>query len=119
MHPKRCRIALALWRLGTFELVIEAGFTNYHISRSPRYRIEREASEERAWQQLVNVFRRLAGLRINRTGQQAYDNHPSQAGGAVMNAVARFLVVDPQRSCTRRTVMRLLGRAVDFRFSAD
>jgi hypothetical protein len=45
----------------------------------PRYRIEREASEERAWQQLVNVFRRLAGLRINRTGQQAYDAALEQA----------------------------------------
>jgi hypothetical protein len=41
----------------------------------PRYRIEREASEERAWQQLVNVLRRLAGLRINRTGQQAHDEY--------------------------------------------
>jgi hypothetical protein len=38
-----------------------------------RYRIEREASEERVWQQLVNIFRRLAGFRIDRTGQQAYD----------------------------------------------
>jgi hypothetical protein len=45
----------------------------------PRYRIEREAAEERAWQQLVNVFRRLAGLRIKRTGQQAYDDHLKQA----------------------------------------
>jgi hypothetical protein len=44
-----------------------------------RYRVEREASEERAWQQLVNILRRLAGLRINRTGQQAYDDHLEQA----------------------------------------
>ena len=48
-------------------------------NRAPRYRIEREASQERAWQQLVNVFRRLAGLRINRTGRQAYDDHLKQA----------------------------------------
>jgi hypothetical protein len=48
-------------------------------NKPPRYRIEREASEERAWQQLENVLRRLAGLRINRTGQQAYDDHLRQA----------------------------------------
>jgi hypothetical protein len=47
--------------------------------RPPRYCIEREASEERAWQQTVNVLRRLAGLRINRTGRQAYDDHLKQA----------------------------------------
>jgi hypothetical protein len=46
--------------------------------RPPRYRIEREASEARAWQELVNIFRRLAGLRINRTGQQTYDDHLKQ-----------------------------------------
>jgi hypothetical protein len=46
---------------------------------APGYRIEREASEERAWQQLVNVLRRLAGLRIKRTGQQAYDAALEQA----------------------------------------
>jgi hypothetical protein len=46
---------------------------------APRYRTEREASEERAWQQLVNVLRRLAGLRINRTGQKAYDAALEQA----------------------------------------
>jgi hypothetical protein len=46
---------------------------------APRYRIEREASEVRAWQQLVNVLRGLAGLRINRTAQQAYDAALEQA----------------------------------------
>jgi hypothetical protein len=46
---------------------------------APRYRIEREAYEERAWQQLVNLIRRLAGLRIKRTGQQAYDAALEQA----------------------------------------
>jgi hypothetical protein len=49
------------------------------MSAQPRYRIEREATEARAWQQLVNVLRRLAGLRINRTGQQAYEHHLKQA----------------------------------------
>jgi hypothetical protein len=49
------------------------------MSAQPRYRTEREASEERVWRQLVNLLRRLAGLRINRTGQQAYDDHLKQA----------------------------------------
>jgi hypothetical protein len=47
---------------------------------SPSYRAEREVSEERAWQELVNVLRRLVGLRIKRTGQQAYDEYQKQFG---------------------------------------
>jgi hypothetical protein len=43
-----------------------------------RYRIEREASEERAWQEFKNVFRRLMRLPINRAGQQAYDEYISE-----------------------------------------
>jgi hypothetical protein len=60
-------------------LKLRVRFEDSKSEKPPRYRIEREASEERAWQQLVNIFRRLAGLRIKRTGQQAHEHHLKQA----------------------------------------
>jgi hypothetical protein len=44
----------------------------------PRYRIEREAREEQAWQELKNLLRRMIGLPVKRTGQQAYDEYLRQ-----------------------------------------
>jgi hypothetical protein len=41
----------------------------------PHYRIEREAHEEKFAQEITNLFRRLFGLPIKRTGQDAFDEH--------------------------------------------
>jgi hypothetical protein len=40
--------------------------------REPRYRIERIALEEAAWQWFVNCFRRLLFLPIKKTGEERY-----------------------------------------------
>jgi hypothetical protein len=46
----------------------------------PRYRIEREANEEKFAQEVTNLFRRLFGLPIMRTGLQAFDEHMKVLG---------------------------------------
>ena len=47
------------------------GLRKLFIMTIPPYRLSRMAEEEAAWQRLKNVFRRLLGLPVIRTGEDA------------------------------------------------